>query len=103
MQTHDTLADIEGATWEADSATAIQVSALATEAGSHVNYGKTQVLTFTSVATGQRCKGIIIYHSSGTRAASALLAYDTFTSAVTSDGGQLQVTLNASGWGRGSI
>lgn len=69
----------------------------------HVNYGSgSQVLTFTTVTTGQKAKGVVIFRSGATDAASELLCYNSFTSAVATDGTKVDVTLNASGFGRSS-
>jgi hypothetical protein len=107
-QTDNTLADVQAATDECDSGKNPQVVATFTETGAHVNFGSgSEVITFTAVpsASSQKAKGILIYYSpaSATRANCELLCFDTFASDVTCDGTDIQVTLNASGYGRASI
>lgn len=105
FDTHADLGDIEGQTWEADSATHPIVSTqfAIVAAADHVNFGSgSQVISFTNVATGKNANGMIIYRSGATRAASELICYNSFTSAVSTDGGDVQVTLDGSGFARAS-
>jgi hypothetical protein len=72
-------------------------------ASDHVNFGSgSQVLTFTNVTTAQKAKGIVVFESDATEATSTLICYCSFTSSVNTDGTDVQVTLNASGFARAS-
>ena len=105
FDTHDFMNDIV-AGWRANAEFPTVKSGFAIVGGSdHVNFGSgSQVINFSTVATGQLAKGIIIYHSGAgaAEAACELLVYNSFTSAVSTDGTDVDVTLNASGWGRAS-
>ena len=103
--THDFLNDIV-AGWRADTQKVVVSTGFSIVGGSdHVNFGSgSQVLNFSTVTTGQKAKGIVIFVSDAgaTDTLSQLICYCSFTSAVSTDGTDVDVTLNASGFGRAS-
>jgi hypothetical protein len=54
-------------------------------------------LTFPTVASGNSCRGILTYKSSGASSASPIICYSHFTANVTADGGTVTVNLAADG------
>lgn len=103
VDTNDFLDDILAA-WRADTAfVAVSTVNAIVGANNHVNFGKTQTIVFTTVTGGgQIAKGIVVFTSDATKATSELICYCTFTANVTPDGGNVDVTLNASGFARAS-
>lgn len=96
VATDQDLADIAGA---ARVATIALTSESVAISGSTVTYDSADP-TFTAV-TGDQSEELLLYEHTGTEATSLLIAsYDTFTSGmpVTPNGGDILVTVNASGW-----
>lgn len=96
VNTDQDLADVAGAAQVATVALTGESVALS---GNTLTYDSSDA-TFTAVS-GDQSEQILLYEHTGTASTSPLIAlYDTFTSGmpVTPNGGDILVTVNASGW-----
>jgi hypothetical protein len=100
VEAFDAWADLpvaDKAAGVADTNKTVTVTAdiIVVSASDKLNYGDgTTTIVFATVAAGQECKGIVIYKSGG---GDQLICYNHFTSAVTADGGSVNVTIDTKG------